>query len=156
MGESSIQVKTSFPPNDFNSESPKQNQTLQSPLSYSPREDNCLSPTSNKRLSYSPQEDNCLSPTSIKRLSYSPREDNGSSPTSNKRPTISTIFSFYRSSPRVKPHRSETYQGKDEYTNGCFGYLRTSGSKLKYKVTNVWKFVKINCKKRFSKNKNYL
>jgi hypothetical protein len=117
-----LQIKTSFSYssslNNVSSESPKQKQILQSPLSYAPREDN-------------------ISPSST-----------------NKRPTFSSMFSFTRTNSRIKRYRSEIYQEKDEYTNGCFGYFRTSGSKIKYKVNNVWKYIKINCKRRFSKKKN--
>ncbi|GBB99037.1 hypothetical protein RclHR1_00340028 [Rhizophagus clarus] len=118
-----LQIKTtsfySSSLNNFSPQSPRQNQVHQSPLS------------------------------------YTPLEDNNSSPNPNKRPTFPSIFSFSRSNSRVKRHRSEIYQEKDEYTNGCFGYFRTSGSKIKYKVNDFWKRIRVNYERKFSKKKRH-
>jgi hypothetical protein len=92
-------------------------------------------------------------------LNYSPQEnnDNPSSIHHNKRSksnTFSSIFSNSRSSSFIRRRRVETYQDNDEFTNGCFGFLSTLGSKIKYRINNTWKCVKVNCKKKFYKERS--
>ncbi|CAB4479480.1 hypothetical protein RhiirA1_424749 [Rhizophagus irregularis] len=91
-------------------------------------------------------------------LSYTPQENNDNPFSSihhhkkSKSNTFSSIFS--RSSSFMRRRRTETYQENDEFTNGCFGFLCTLGSKIKYKINNTWKGVKSKCKGKFSKKRS--
>ncbi|CAG8684801.1 192_t:CDS:1 [Funneliformis caledonium] len=65
---------------------------------------------------------------------------------SNTFSSFSSIFSNSRPNNLFK-RRSEVYEETDEFTNGCFGFMSTLGSKIKYKLHNNWIFVKTKCKK---------
>src|SRR6266498_1350373 len=51
--------------------------------------------------------------------------------------TFSSIFSNSGSNKFFK-RRYEIYEENDEFTNGCFGFSRTLGSKIKYKIKNAF------------------
>src|SRR6266542_1796381 len=69
-------------------------------------------------------------------LNYSPQENNNSSYINNKKSksnTFSSIFANSRSSSFINRLPSETYQENDEFTNRCFGFFRTLGSRINYR-----------------------
>lgn len=113
------QLKYSFSSNNIFPESPKNQQINQSPLSYTPQENN----------------------------------DNPIHHKKSKSNTFSSIFSNSRSSSFMRRRRTE-YQENYEFNNGCFGFLCTIGSKIKYKINNTWKGVKSKCKGKFNKKRS--
>ncbi|RIA88513.1 hypothetical protein C1645_877337 [Glomus cerebriforme] len=108
-------------------------------------------------ISFSISSKNILPETSINQqilqspLTYNFKDDNISSPTNKKQKsnTLSSIFSFSRSNSH---YRSETYQENYEFNKGCFGFLNTLGSKIKYKVNYALKRIKIKCRSRKDKD----
>ncbi len=87
--------------------------------------------------------------------SYAFQENDNPLP-KNKKPKSKSLPSiFFNSYPHTlfKRFRSEVYKENDEFTNGCFGFLRTLGSKINYKINNTWGSIKVKCKRRLHKNK---